>query len=145
MNSLNKMKKGSSKSNQSMDRSYTGIQDSALKSLYRIGGVAAGEAIIASDMWNSTAGFMAGILLQGAGVLISIILLRSSNFSRITAYAGILANGFDLAQHLIHPFIPSIASIPGMIAGLSYLIWFPMLGRDFFRLGRLEKKMNVEG
>lgn len=88
---------------------------------------------------------MAGILLQGAGVLISIIMLRSSNFSRITAYAGILANGFDLAQHLIHPFIPSIASIPGMIAGLSYLIWFPMLGRDFFRLGRLEKKMNVEG
>ena len=106
--------------------------------------LAAGEAIIASDMWNSTAGFMAGILLQGAGVLISVVMLRSKIFSKVTAYAGILANGFDLAQHLIHPFVPSIASILLMIAGPFYLLWFPFLGRDLFKLGRLEKKITVE-
>jgi hypothetical protein len=106
--------------------------------------LAAGEAIIASDMWNSTAGFMAGILLQGSGVLISIIMLRGSNFSKLTAYAGILANGFDLAQHLIHPFVPSIASILLMIAGPFYLLWFPFLGRDLLKIGRLEKKVTVE-
>ena len=106
--------------------------------------LAAGGAIISSDMWNSTAGFMAGILLQGAGVLISVVMLRSKIFSKITAYAGILANGFDLAQHLIHPFVPSIASILLMIAGPFYLLWFPFLGRDHFKLGRLEKKITVE-
>ncbi|TKJ46911.1 hypothetical protein CEE34_06415 [Candidatus Aerophobetes bacterium Ae_b3a] len=106
--------------------------------------LAAGEAIIASDMWNSTAGFMAGILLQGAGVLISVVMLRGRTFSKVTAYAGILANGFDLAQHLIHPLLRSIASILLMIAGPFYLLWFPLLSRDLFKLGRLEKKVTVE-
>lgn len=100
----------------------------------------AGETIIASDMWNSTAGFMAGILLQGAGVLISFIMLRSNKFSKFTAYAGILANGFDLVQHIISPFAPSIGSILMMIAGPFYLIWFPLLGRDLYKLGRTKSK-----
>ena len=106
--------------------------------------LAAGEAIIASDMWNSTAGFMTGILLQGAGMLISVVMLRSKIFSKITAYAGILANGFDLTQHLMHPSLPSIASILLMIGGPFYLLWFPFLGRDLFKLGRLKKKITVE-
>ncbi len=40
--------------------------------------LAAGEAVIASDMWNSSSAYMAGILLQGAGVIISVIMLRSN-------------------------------------------------------------------
>ncbi len=99
---------------------------------------------MASDMWNSTAGFMAGIPLQGAVVLISVIILRGKIFGRVTAYAGILANGFDLAQHLMHPFLPSITSILLMIGGPFYLLWFPLLGRDLFKLRRLEKKITVE-
>lgn len=98
--------------------------------------LAAGEAIVASDMWNSSGGYMAGILLQGAGVLISVVMLRSKDFSRVTAYAGLLANGFDLAQHILHPFTPSVSSTLLMIAGPFYLLWFPMLGRDLLRLGR---------
>jgi hypothetical protein len=98
--------------------------------------LAAGEAIIASDMWNSTGGYLAGILLQGAGILISVIMLRNNAFSKVAAYAGLLGNGFDLAQHMIHPFAPSISAILGMIAAPFYLVWFPMLGRDFLRLGR---------
>jgi hypothetical protein len=98
--------------------------------------LAAGDAIIASDMWNSSGGFMAGILLQGAGVLISAIMLRSKAFSKGTAYAGLLGNGFDLAQHILHPFAPSLSATLLMIAGPFYLVWFPMLGRDFFKLGR---------
>ena len=95
-------------------------------------------------MWNSTAGFIAGILLQGAGVLISVVMLRGKTFSKVTAYAGILANGFDLTQHLMRPFLPSIASILLMIGGPFYLLWFPLLGRDLFRLGRLKKRITVE-
>jgi hypothetical protein len=98
--------------------------------------LAAGEAIIASDMWNSSGGFMAGILLQGAGVLISVVMLRSQDFSRVTAYAGLLGNGFDLAQHILHPFAPSVSATLLMIAGPFYLVWFPMLARDLLRLGR---------
>jgi hypothetical protein len=98
--------------------------------------LAAGEAIIASDMWNSSGGFLAGILLQGGSVLISVVMLRSKDFSKVTAYAGMLANGFDLAQHMITPFAPSIGTIILMVASPFYLVWFPSLGRDLYKLGR---------
>ena len=31
-----------------------------------------------------------------------------------------------------------------MIAGPFYLLWFPFLVRDLFKIGRLEKKITVE-
>jgi hypothetical protein len=98
--------------------------------------LAAGEAVVASNMWHSSGAYMSGILLQGAGVMISVIMLRSKDFSKVTAYAGLLANGFDLAQHILHPFAPSLSSIFLMISGPFYLVWFPMLARDLFQLGR---------
>jgi hypothetical protein len=110
--------------------------------------LAAGEAVIAADLWNSSGGYMAGILLQGAGVLISAIMLCSKDFSKVTAYAGILGNGFDFVQHILHPFTPSVSTALLMLAGPFYLIWFPMLAQDLFRLGRvelLERKMLHHG
>lgn len=101
--------------------------------------LAAGEAVIASEMWHSTAGYLAGILLQGTGVFLSIIMLRSKMFSKGAVYAGILANGFDLIQHVIHPFAPSISATLLMMAGPFYLIWYPLLGRDLLRLGKSVK------
>jgi len=98
--------------------------------------LAAGEAVIASDMWNSSGGYVGGLLLQGAGVLISAVMLRSRDFGKTTAYAGLLANAFDLTQHLLHPVVPSLSTILGLIAGLAYLFWFPLLGRDLSKLAR---------
>jgi len=98
--------------------------------------LAVGQAVVASDMWNSSGGYMAGILLQGAGVIISLVMLRSKEFSKVTVYAGLLGNAFDLTQHLLHPLAPSIAGVLLMVAGPFYLVWFVMLGRDFFRLRR---------
>ena len=98
--------------------------------------LAAGEAVIASDMWNSSAAYMSGILLQGAGVLISLIMLGSEDFSKVSAYSGLLGNGFDLMQHILHPFAPSISGVITSFMGLFYLVWFFMLGRDLLRLGR---------
>jgi hypothetical protein len=98
--------------------------------------LAAGEAVIASDMWNSSAAYIGGILLQGAGVMISLIMLRSKDFSKVTAYAGLLGNAFDLIQHVLHPFLPSVSNIFFSSMGIFYLVWFPMLGRDLLRLAR---------
>ena len=98
--------------------------------------LAAGEAIIAADMWNSSGAYMSGILLQGAGVILSLVMLRSKDFSKITAYAGLLGNGFDLIQHILHPFAPAISSAIILFMGLFYLAWFPMLARDLLKLGR---------
>jgi uncharacterized membrane protein YedE/YeeE len=104
--------------------------------------LAAGEAVLAADMWHSSGGFAAGILLQGSGVLISLVMLKSRNFSKITAWTGLLGNGFDLVQHLLHLFAPAIAGVILMIAGPFYLVWFPMLARDLLQLGRGHSKSH---
>ena len=98
--------------------------------------LAAGEAVIASDIWNSSGAYMSGILLQGAGIIISLVMLRSKDFSKVTAYAGLFGNGLDLVQHVLHPFAPSVSATIMMFMGPFYLVWFPMLARDLFRLGR---------
>lgn len=98
--------------------------------------LSAGEAVIASDMWNSSGAYVSGFLMQGGGVIISLVMLKSKDFSKVTAIAGLLGNALDLTQHLLHPFAPSIAAPIQMLMGPFYLVWFPMLARDFFRLAK---------
>lgn len=61
-------------------------------------------------------------------------MLRSRDFSKLTAYAGLLGNGLDLLQHLAHPFAPAFSESIMPFMGIFYLVWFPMLARDFIRL-----------
>jgi hypothetical protein len=98
--------------------------------------VAAGQAVIASDMWNSSGAYISGILMQGGGVIVSLAMLRSRDFNKVTAIAGLLGNALDLAQHMLHPFAPSISAPIQMAMGPFYLVWFPMLARDLFRLAK---------
>jgi len=98
--------------------------------------LAAAEAVIASDMWHSTGGFMAGLFWQGGLAFISMVMLRSKRFSRATAIAGLLANGLDCVHVLVGLFSPSLATVLLYAAGPFYLIWCPLLGRDLIKLGR---------
>jgi len=98
--------------------------------------LAAGEAILASDMWHGTGALMGGILMQTATTLISITMLKSAAFAKSTAYVGIVTHGLDLLHILVGLLIPAGGVILMMISGPLYLIWFPLLARDFFRLGK---------
>jgi hypothetical protein len=98
--------------------------------------LAAGEAVLAAGWWYSTGSYVNGILLQGSGVMISLVMLKSQDFSKVTAISGLLGNALDLIQHLLHPFAPSISAPIQMFMGIFYLVWFPMLARDFFRLAK---------
>ena len=98
--------------------------------------VAAGEAVIAADLWRSSGAYVSGILLQSGGVIMSLVMLRSAHFSKVTAVAGLVGNALDLTQHLLHPFAPSISAPIQMLMGPFYLVWFPMLARDFWQLAR---------
>lgn len=106
--------------------------------------LAAGEAVIASNWWNSTGGVFAGIFLQGGAVLASFIMLQSRLFSKRTAYTGILSNGLDWLHVLIGLVFPSLASVVGPIGGMFYLVWFPLLGLDLLRLGRHARQSTLE-
>ena len=84
---------------------------------------------------------MGGILLQSAGVFISVVMLQSKVFSRLTAYVGILTHGLDLAHILIGLFVPGVGVILMAVAGPLYLWWFPLVGRRLYQLGRIEGKI----
>lgn len=101
--------------------------------------LAAGEAVLAAGWWHSSGSYMAGILLQGGGVLMSLVMWRSNDFSKVTAGSGFLGNAFDLAQHLCHPFAPDISAFLAMFM-VFYFAWYPMLARDLFRLGKSKVK-----
>jgi hypothetical protein len=98
--------------------------------------LSAGETILVSDMWHGTGALMGGVLMQTATTLFSIVMLSSKAFGKATAYVGVVTHGLDLAHILIGFFIPAGGVILMMIAGPLYLVWFPLLARDFFRLGK---------
>ena len=98
--------------------------------------LAAGEAILASDLWHGSGAFVGGILMQTGALLVSAIMLRSRAFGKLTAWLGIVMFGLDLAHTLIGSIFPAGSAILMAVAGTLYLAWFPLLARDFFRLAR---------
>ncbi len=96
--------------------------------------LAAGESILASDMWHGTGAKIGGLLLQTGALLISFVMLRSKVFSRSTAIIGIATHGLDLGHILIGFFTPALGNIIMFIAGPLYLIWFPMVGLGLYKL-----------
>lgn len=98
--------------------------------------LAAGEAILASDMWHGTGAVMSGLLEQTATLTLSIIMLRNKAFSKLTAWVGVVMHGLDLLHVIVAFFAPTAGAVLMWIAGPLYLVWFPLLARDFFKIGR---------
>lgn len=102
--------------------------------------LAAGEALLVSDMWHGTGATIGGILIQAAITLISVSMVTTHVFGKSTAYVGIATHGLDLTHLLLGFFFPSAGVLLLQIAGTLYLIWFPLLARDFFKLGRTRQE-----
>jgi hypothetical protein len=99
--------------------------------------LAAGNAILASDMWHGTSALIGGLLLQTGGLIISFVMLKSDVFNKITAYTGIIIFGLDLAHIVVGLFLPIIGSIIMVVAGTFYLLWFPLIGLRLIKLGQI--------
>jgi hypothetical protein len=98
---------------------------------------AAAEAVLASDVWHSTGTAVGGLLLLGAGVLVSVAMLRSGLFGKVAAFSGVLANGLDLLHILINMVAGgNQGDILMAVAGPCYLVWFVLLGRRLLALGQ---------
>ena len=96
--------------------------------------LAAGESIWASDIWHGTGAIIGGILLQTGALLFSIVMLKSTIFSRLTALVGIVMYGLDLLHIIMGLIIPAVGSILMFIAGPIYLLWFPLVGFRHLKL-----------
>jgi len=113
--------------------------------------VAAGQAMLAINRFSNpgahpgAGGYVSLLLIAVAGMITSVVMLRSAVFNRATAYVGILASAFDLAYCIAYVFVPAVDSdllavcfIPA--AGLLLMIWHILIGRRLYQLGRLEGK-----
>jgi hypothetical protein len=98
--------------------------------------LAAGEGVLATDLWHGSSAFLGGLLVQVALLMISLAMLSSSLFRKSTAWVGVVTHGLDLAHVLVLPFLPAVAAVLMAIGGTLYLPWFPLLAGDFFRQGR---------
>jgi hypothetical protein len=111
----------------------------------------AGEAMLAINRFGDpgshpgSGGYISLLLIAVAGMIASVVMLRSDLFNRATAYVGILASALDLAYCLAYAFVPTVDSellaiffIPA--AGLLLMIWHILVGWRLYRLVHLEGK-----
>lgn len=102
--------------------------------------LAAGEAILAADIWHGTGAFMGGILLQTGALLISFVMLRSSAFGKAVGYIGIVAHGLDLGHIILGHLVPTVGVVLMAIAGPLYPAWFFLVGRRLLVNGSMSNR-----
>jgi hypothetical protein len=96
--------------------------------------LAAGDAVMAADIWHNTGAILGGILVQCGAVLISIVMLRGGVFSKATAWLGIVMHALDLGHIVGGLFVPASGFVLMAIAGPLYPIWFFLVGRRLLQL-----------
>jgi hypothetical protein len=90
---------------------------------------ASGQAMLA--IYQGTAFDVSYVLLSVAPLIISVVMLRSSAFGKVTAYVGILANAIGLGL-----FVPAIGVFLSLISIVGLLIWYILIARRLFTLAQ---------
>ena len=117
----------------SLSDKYAGASTEAMRAQY----LAAGEAVLAADIWHGTGAIIGGMLGETSCLLFSLLMLRSIVFSRASAYVGIVTHSLDLAHMLLGFFLPGLGAALLGTAGVLYPIWFFLLGRRLLQLSRM--------
>jgi hypothetical protein len=97
--------------------------------------LAAGEALLAIHT-RGTGMQLSLFLVLLAGLIISIVMLRSDIFNKATGTLGILANGFGLGYFIALPLIPAYIWIFPTISAPFRMIWYILIAIKLFQLAR---------
>jgi Na+/melibiose symporter-like transporter len=123
----------------SLSQGYAAATTEAQRSIF----LAAGQALLAQTGQRAVGGFNAGLfLLSVAGLITSSVMLRGDPFSRLTAGVGLVAHALSLADYLRQALTPSpaIALLVILPSALFLVIWYILIGRRLYQLGRVERK-----
>lgn len=94
--------------------------------------LAVGQVMFA--IWQGTAFNISYIISAIALLIVSVIMVRSSIFSKVTAYMGILAS----LLMFVPPTVGSIGVFLSLISLIPTAIWLILIARKFFQLSRRE-------
>jgi hypothetical protein len=102
--------------------------------------LAAGESLLATNnpgvLYQGTGIYLSLFLVLLGGLMISVVMLQSKNFGRITGVMGILANGFGLGYFIALVFAPAIIWLPPTISAPSRMAWYILIAVKFIRLSK---------
>ncbi len=124
----------------SLSNQYAAATTDAERSTF----LAAGQALLSNTNQRAVGGFNMGLFLVSvAGLMVSSVMLQSNSFSRSTAFVGILAHALSLADYLRQALTPSaiVALLVILPNALFLVIWYVLVGRRLYQLGRPERKM----
>ena len=97
--------------------------------------VASGQAMLA--ICQGTAFYASYVLLAVAPLIISVVMLWSTTFGKVTAYVGIVAN--VLAVGL---FVPAIGVFLSLVSVVALLIWYILIAIKLFILAQRVSKIE---
>jgi len=98
--------------------------------------LAAGEAMLAT--WQGTTFQAAYILGSVAGIAVGAVMLRSAVFSNLTGWMAILGNAVGLGL-----YVPVVGVYISVFSVLFLEIWYILLARRLFQLGRGASDMEA--
>lgn len=112
---------------------YSSATSEAQKAIY----LAAGEALLVRNdpLIFGNGVFWAFMLVNGAGLIYAIIMLRSSFFTKLIAVLGIIANGTGLLYFFTVLLKPDLTFIPLSLSAPFLLVWYILIGFKLLKLG----------
>lgn len=115
---------------------YAGATTDAQRSVF----LAAGEAILAIHnpgiIYQGTGIYASLFLVLLAGMIISVVMLHSAVFNKVTAYTGLVANFFALGYFLALGLAPAWVWLPVTISAPFRLIWYVLIAVKLFQLAK---------
>lgn len=123
----------------SLSQHYAAATTDAQRAMF----LAAGESLLAANnpgtLYQGTGIYASLFLVLLAGLMISIVMLRSNTFNGITAVTGILANGFGLTYYIVLVFAPALLVLPFVISAPFRVTWYFLIARKLLRLEKSER------
>jgi hypothetical protein len=113
-----------------LSQQFQAATSDAQRSIY----AGAGEALSANI--QGTGWYVSLFLIYLAGLIISVVMLKSNVFNKVTAWTGILANSFGLLLFPALIFVPAIAWLPPSLSAPFRVTWYVLIALILFRLAK---------
>jgi hypothetical protein len=100
--------------------------------------LAAGRAMLARGESHTAGTFLGFFFMEGAGIVISGVMLRSRIFGRVAGWAGIVGYLFLLLYDIFSSFVPALsqgAMLLVLIGGPLSMLWSVLIGIKLLRIG----------
>ncbi|MEW5868562.1 MAG: hypothetical protein AB1894_04750 [Chloroflexota bacterium] len=116
-----------------LSRQYAAASSEAQRAMLE----AAGQSMLSVGASHSPGTFLGFFLLEAAGIMISLVMLRSQVFGKAAAYAGLFGFGVLLIFEYLSSFVSGLSGAAmalAMLGGLASMAWYILVARTLFRL-----------